>query len=762
MMKSTGLFFLLIVLAYAPSTAQEKAAATAALIPAPVEVKFGQGFFTLGKHTVIRADTGLAEEAALLNGFIRQQTGLTLAVSSKKPSISSIDLDIDPLRVKEPEGYQLLISSDAIRITGHDGAGILYGIQTWRQLWQHSPVGALSVKACIINDYPRFAYRGMHLDVSRHFFSVAFIKKYIDLLSLYKLNTFHWHLTDDQGWRIEIKKYPRLQSVAAWRDETLIGHKKEWPHRFDGKRYGGYYTQEQVKEVVRYATARHITVIPEIEMPGHALAALSAYPQLGCTGGPYKAATCWGIFDDVFCAGKDSVFTFLQDVLDEVMELFPSTYLHVGGDECPKQRWAACPHCRKRMQEEHLANEHELQSYFIKRISRYIDSKGRHLIGWDEILEGGLAPGATVMSWGGIEGAISAARQHHHVIMTPEDELYFDHYQSLYPAEPLAAGGYTSLKDVYNYQPLPDTADRQLLPYITGIQGQLWSEYLPTPEQAEYMLMPRAMALAERAWSPETRKSYPDFLSRLRSQKKMLDNIPVNSAGNFDEINYTVLAVNKGSIRITLRSDMPGGKIYYSTDGSRPGLKSRLYKGPVNINQAVLLRAALYNGGKPVGRIFEQSFHIHKAIGASVALQNAPTSKYGGPASKLVNGIYGVHRYNDQQWMGFSGNDLEAVIDLEKVQPIKVVGANILQYHWQRMWAPVWLQFAVSVDGIHYKTIARQDEYPVNGINKVRIKLQGITARYIKVTGINKGIIPLGEYGAGANSLLMIDELIVN
>jgi hexosaminidase len=371
----------------------------------------------------------------------------------QKANANYIRLVIDSVGVSFQEGYILQVGQNHVLITGHDRAGVFYRLQSLIQMVAQS--GNNTISGCIIEDHPRFAYRGMHLDVSRHFFSAATIKKWIDVLALSKINVFHWHLTDDQGWRIEIKGYPALQTVAAYRNETLIGHKKEIPHVFDGKRYGGYYTQDEVRDIIHYAADKHITIIPEIEMPGHALAALAAYPSLGCTGGPYQTATFWGIFSDVYCAGYEEVFSFLQEVLDEVMALFPSKYIHIGGDECPKQRWRDCPKCRKRMSEENLKDENELQSYFIKRIEKYLNSKGRQIIGWDEILEGGLSPGATVMSWTGEQGGITAAMQNHQVIMTPEKYVYLDYYQSLYKDEPLAGGGYLPLNKIYEYEPLP-------------------------------------------------------------------------------------------------------------------------------------------------------------------------------------------------------------------------------------------------------------------------------------------------------------------
>ncbi|MGN6416743.1 MAG: glycoside hydrolase family 20 protein [Pseudobacter sp.] len=741
-------------------SARQAAPAIPALIPVPVNAQYGQGFCTISKQTVIDAGKEWKYVTAFLNDLIKQEIGNSLTVIENTNRVS-VRLRTDTLLVREPEGYLLEVNGFNVNLTAHDAAGIMHGVQTLRQIWKKEN-GALKVPVARIHDYPRFSYRGMHLDVCRHFFPVSFIKQYIDLLSLYKFNTFHWHLTDDQGWRIEIKKYPRLQTVAAWRDETMIGHKKELPHRFDGKRYGGYYTQEQVKEIVQYAAERRITVIPEIEMPGHAQAALAAYPQLGCTGGPYKTATFWGVFDEVFCAGKDSTFTFLQDVLDEVITLFPSDYIHIGGDECPKTRWKACPHCQQRIKTQNLKSEDELQSYFVSRVTKYLQAKGKKVMGWDEVLEGGLAQGVTVMSWRGTAGAVEAARMQHDAIMTTEDEYYFDHYQSLYPAEPVAAGGYTPLKEVYNYQPLPDSIDQSLLKYIKGVQGQLWSEYLSTTQQAAYMLLPRAIALAEVAWSPAESMEYDGFLERLRRQPLILKTLGMSMNENFDEISYSINKLQRGSLSFQLHSSNREAVIRYTSDGSLPDRNSRVYSGLLHSgrdNNGVV-RAQLFRNGMPYGRVFELSWFIHKALGADITVTNLPSGKYGGPADKLVNGISGSHRYNDGQWVGFT-KDFEAVIDLGKVQPVNKVGANVLNYAWQRMWPPVELVVYASDNGQVYAKIAELKDFPVNGINKARATLKNVKARYIKITGKHPGIIPAGKYGAGSTALVMMDELIV-
>ncbi|SEP07995.1 hexosaminidase [Mucilaginibacter gossypiicola] len=737
---------------------------TEGVIPQPVKIKSNNSTYAFPREFVIGLGPGIKASNVT---FFRHYISLVRDIHETGPFVnhkmaaSNLWLQLDPKSISQPEGYTLVVKPHQIIITGHDEAGVFYGLQSLIQLLDIGK-DKIRVKGYTITDYPRFAYRGMHLDVSRHFFKPDAIKQWIDLLALYKINTFHWHLTDDQGWRIEIKKYPLLQSISAYRDETIIGHKKDSPHKFDGTRYGGYYTQDEVKEIVKYATQRHITVIPEIEMPGHALAALAAYPQLGCTGGPYKTATYWGIFDDVYCAGNEETFTFLQNVMDEVLPLFPSKYIHIGGDECPKTKWKTCPKCQKRIKDEHLKDEKELQSYFIGRMEKYLNSKGRQIIGWDEILEGGLTPGATVMSWTGEEGGIAAAKQHHDAIMTPEKYVYLDYYQSLYPAEPLAGGGYTPLSKVYNYEPITAELSGEEAKYIKGVQANAWSEYMASPAQAERQLFPRMLALAEVAWSPKQSKNYDDFLKRLRYHQP-LSNLNINAAEVFDEITDSVIETANHQVALNLQTTLPGAKIFYTTDGTKPGLNSKGYTGAITIASSGIIKAAVFNNGKQHGRTYEKLFTIHQAIGKTVTLKNQPQGGYNpGNTFGLVNGVFGSKLYNDGQWYGFAGDDLEAVVDLGSMQNVSKLGINILKYHWQKMWEPTLLTFEVSTDGSNYTEVYRQTDFPDNGINAVRANIKTQQARYIRVKATNKGIIPPGEYIPGAKAWLMVDEIVVN
>ena len=506
------------------------------IIPQPKHIQVSEGFFLLKSTTKIVVSPGAESVGHYLRELLQPATGYTLlVVDSSEGSITSDLIQLVLSDVGDAlgkEGYSLAVQPEAVIVRASQPAGLFYAIQTLRQLLppeletdQISEVNWL-IPAVDIEDEPRFRWRSIQLDVGRHMFPVDFIKRFLDLMALHKFNIFHWHLTEDQGWRIEIKKYPRLTEVGANRAATPIPSNRD---TLDGVPYGGYYTQAQVKEVVAYAAQQFITVVPEIELPGHAVAALASYPELGCTGGPYKVREYWGIAKDVFCAGNDKVFSFLEDVLTEVMDLFPSPIIHIGGDECPKDRWEACPKCQARIKVQGLADEHELQSYFIRRIEAFLNSHGRSIIGWDEILEGGLAPNASVMSWRGIEGGIQASKQGHDVVMTPTTNCYLDYYQSAErEKEPPAIGGFLPLEGVYAFNPIPDVLTPEEAQHILGVGGALWTEYIQTSQHLEYMAFPRASALAEVAWSSLDVRDYADFLQRLEGLKKRLKHLKVN------------------------------------------------------------------------------------------------------------------------------------------------------------------------------------------------------------------------------------------
>ncbi|MFA5803171.1 MAG: family 20 glycosylhydrolase [Melioribacteraceae bacterium] len=556
------------------------------IIPKPVKLEIGRGEFKFNNQTKIwisEQSEELQKLGDLITSYANQSTGLKLFATAKitrdiPRSLLLLQLKKD---FQSKEAYTLEIKPHKITISAGSGAGIFYAIQSLLQLM---PINAnknnFSVRCVLIEDSPRFQWRGIHLDVCRHFFPVEFIKKYIDVLASYKMNTFHWHLTEDQGWRIEIKKYPKLTEIGAWRKDE------------EGKIYGGFYTQDQVREIVAYAKDRYINVVPEIEMPGHSLAALASYPELSCTGGPFEVGNLWGVIEDVYCAGNDKVFDFLQDVLTEVLNLFPGEYIHIGGDEVPKNRWKECPKCQARIKTEGLKDEAELQSCFIQRIEKFLNSKGRKILGWDEILEGGLAPNAAVMSWRGIDGGIAAAKAKHNAVMSPGTHCYFDHYQGL-NGEPKAIGGYTNLEKVYSYEPVPAALNDEEAKYIMGAQANVWTEYIETPDHVEYMLLPRMLALSEVVWSPKESRDYNDFSVRIEKHYDILSkkNYNFRVPPPIDESGEYLLTSQRP---IELKKPIKNSIVRYTLDGSEPTEKSRTYIKPLKISKTSLLKAKTF------------------------------------------------------------------------------------------------------------------------------------------------------------------------
>ena len=556
------------------------------IIPRPQQVKVSNDApFTLSAKTVISLGTNsqdMKRNANMLASYIEQATGIRPAVGKSKNG-TAIVLTIDKT-IANAEGYKLDADAKQIRIAGASAAGVFYGIQTLRKSLPlvNGKASKVSIPAVHIADAPRFAYRGTHLDVSRHFVTADSVRQFIDMLALHNINRFHWHLTDDQGWRIEIKKYPLLTQIGSKRAQTVIGHNSG---KYDGKPYSGFYTQKQIRDIVKYAADRYITIVPEIDLPGHMQAALAAYPDMGCTGGPYEVWQKWGVSDNVLCAGNDKTLTFIDNVLKEITQLFPSKYIHVGGDECPKTQWQKCPKCQARIKALNLeakdghSAEERLQSYIITHASNYLKSLGRNTIGWDEILEGGLAEGATVMSWRGESGGIAAAKQHHDVVMTPNSYLYFDYYQSLDKAnEPLAIGGYLPLETVYSYEPMPKELTADEARHIIGVQANIWTEYMPTFKQMQYMALPRLAALSEVQWSQPALKDYTSFTNRLTEFTHMYDRLGYNYAKHLYNVAIHVDSDNKWREILIHMTTAGKAEIRYTLDGTEPTVNSTLYR----------------------------------------------------------------------------------------------------------------------------------------------------------------------------------------
>ncbi|QPH39795.1 beta-N-acetylhexosaminidase [Pedobacter endophyticus] len=568
------------------------------IIPAPVSITRSNGNFILDKTTVlINQSIDGAKSADLLNAFIVTKAGYALREAKvQQPNQKSILLTSVGAEKLPAEGYTITVTPKQFVIKGK-GAGLFYAVQSVMQMMPDKVGDKITVPGTTINDYPRFSYRGTMLDVCRHFFPISFIKKYIDQLAYYKINTFHWHLTDDQGWRMEIKKYPKLTTVGSVRNGTIIGHYPGTGNYLTEVR--GFYTQEEAKDLVKYAAERHITIIPEIELPGHASAAIAAYPELSCFpdrdtfvsdktpwAGSKKGKQVqqtWGVFDDIFVPSENT-FTFLENVLDEVIAIFPSKYIHIGGDEAPKTYWKESPFCQSLMKEKGLKDEHELQSYFIQTIEKHVNAKGRSIIGWDEILEGGLAPNATVMSWRGEAGGIAAAQQNHDVIMTPGSMgLYIDHKQSNSPDEPVTIGGYAPYQKIYAYNPVPKVLTEDQKKHVKGVQANLWTEYIKTPAKAENHAFPRLLALSEIAWSPVDRKDSVNFSEvRLPVHLSRLDKMGVNFWVP-TPIGISDKTLNGGNFTIDLKAPVKGSKIYYSLDSSRPSENAFLYNSPIKV-----------------------------------------------------------------------------------------------------------------------------------------------------------------------------------
>ncbi len=740
------------------------------IIPQPVSLIEMQGEFKVTGDTKIllaSPDEGLKTAAAHLASILIKATGTTIAPAEGDEGKDAFLFEIDP-KITSDEGYSLIVTPYDVTIKSKTGAGAFYAVQTLRQLMptdaKKGPIPSLSIPCVEITDAPRYTHRGMMLDVSRHFFGVNDVKKYLDLMALHKMNRFHWHLTDDQGWRIEIKKYPKLQTVAACRKETLVGHYNDNPQTYDGKQYCGFYTQDEAREIVKYAAERFITVIPEIEMPGHGLAAIAAYPELGCTGQPAEVGTKWGVYDNVFCP-KEVTFKFLEDVLTEVMDIFPSEYIHIGGDECPKTAWEKSKFCSDLIAEQKLKDEHGLQSYFIQRMEKFLNSKGRRIIGWDEILEGGLAPNATVMSWRGTEGGIAAAKQGHDVIMTPTDFCYLDYYQSQDPNEPLAIGGYLPLDKVYSYNPDPADLTPEQHKHVLGVQCNLWTEYIPDMAKLEYMAYPRACAIAEIAWSPQANRNYDDFVGRLAQHLKRLQAMGVNAANKLYDVKTSIAAGDGKGVSLALSPKMEGIEIRYTLDGSAPTASSPLYEKPFLMEKTGVVKALPFEGGQAAGQGAEMDFKLHKAAGKAITLTNLPKEKYSGngPGS-VINGVTGPsEHYGGPEWLGFEGKDFDAVIDLGAETDLNSLSMRFFNGPGQWVYPPKSLEVSTSDDGKAFKSLGRNDSIKggESKIVEVMLPLNQVKARYLKVHVGRFGVIPADAQGAGNEAWLFVDEITV-
>jgi len=765
-----------------------------AIVPRPVQLVTTKGQFRLTTATVIIANDQPDRQAAeLFNDYLASVYGFRLRVEQSGTATGNIRIVTRKfIRAPDKDAYMMEVSPNGVAIEGDTYAGSFYGLQTLIQLLPLPASGkTLLLPCCNIQDYPRFNYRGMHLDVSRHFFPTTFIKRYIDYLALHKLNYFHWHLTDDQGWRIEIKKYPRLTTVGAYRNGTIIGRYPGTGN--DNQPYGGFYTQAEVREIVQYAEKRHITVVPEIEMPGHSSAAIAAYPWLSCfpdektvvpthpsqasQQAPGKVVQeTWGVFDDVYCAGSDSTFTFLQDVLDEVIPLFTSNYIHVGGDECPKTNWKRCPKCQARMKALDLKDEHELQAYFIQRMEHYLNGKGRRLVGWDEILEGGLAANAAVMSWRGEEGGIEAARQSHNVIMTPSKPVYFDYSQTK-NEDSLVIGGYNPLEQVYAYEPVPAALDTSKAKFILGAQANLWTEYITNDKKVEYQVLPRMSALAELLWTPKDKRSWSDFEQRLPMQFKRYEAWKANYSRAYYDLKTSILPGTTGATLLwKIESRRKGDSIIFYNMPSGPNcteladarkkgkpersvVKALPYTKPMKCSGSYGYLAV--RRGANASPII-QEFFLNKATGKKVTMAHAPNEKYPGQggAFSLVNGVYSKKGLSYPDWLGWIGDDLDATIDLGKVTSFDSLRMHTLDQSGSWVYLPSSVTVWTSMDGRKYTQAGTSSAFVRDTLTMgwITVPLTG-KGRYIHVVAKNFGTIPDGMAGAGNKAWLFADEL---
>ena len=766
------------VVALACSSCQTEKKADYQVIPLTQEVVLTQEKpFLLNKNVSITYPEGnllLKRNAEFLSGYIRQATGYTPPVKGLKDGETAkhaINLGLDA-NIANKEGYVLTTTSEGIQINGQTENGVFYGCQTLRKSIPAEAQGAdILLPAGSIKDEPRFTYRGMHLDVCRHFFPLEFIKEYIDLLALHNMNTFHWHLTDDQGWRIEIKKYPKLTEVGSKRNCTVVG--KARSGKYDNIPYGGFYTQEQAKEIVKYAQERYITVIPEVDLPGHMLAALAAYPELGCTGGPYEVCPRWGVFEDVLCIGNDKTMQFLEDVMSEIIEIFPSEYVHIGGDEAPRDRWKECPKCQARIKAEGLkadknhTAEDRLQSYCMTRIEKFLNSKGRRIIGWDEILEGDVAPNATVMSWRGASGGIKAAQMGHDVIMTPNTYCYFDYYQTADTKdEPLGIGGYVPIEKVYSLDPTFDLNEEQKK-HIIGAQANLWTEYITTTEHVEYMVLPRMAALAEVQWTQPEKKDFKDFTKRLARLMKFYQRDGFNYAKHvFDlKVDFTP-DVAKKAVVVTL-STIDDAPIYYTLDGTEPTTASLKYTEPVAITETADFQAVVI---RPEGKskVVNKKISFNKATYCPIELTFQPSEKYKfGGAITLVDGMKGNDSYATGAWLGFVGGDVEAIIDLGQETEIKRVATNAIVDMSAWIMGSTGLVVSVSDDNKEFREVAVKDipaetNIDKKGVENYEITFDPVKARYVKVVIKRSPALPKGHAGEGKAAYMFIDEIEVD
>lgn len=727
---------ILISLSLFSCSHEEKEYAT--IIPQVQEVQYLPSYFDLSDFRIY-ADKNAKKTADLL---VLELEKLSYNQDSIHPfedpiEVNSINLLIDTTLNTNSEYYELTIKQDFILIKGATREGLIHGLYSLIQLIPRSSGIDDSKLACVrIVDYPKFKWRGMLLDCCRHFMEVDFVKRYIDLLAYHKMNVLHLHLTEDQGWRVEIKEYPKLTEIGAWRKQK------------DGSTYGGFYTQEQIKEVVAYAAVRGINVVPEIELPGHSIAALAAYPEYSCTGGPFEVENDWGVFKDIYCAGNENTFTFLENILDEVLELFPSEYIHIGGDESPKYRWENCVKCQKRIDDEGLHDEHELQSYFIQRIENYLNDKNRKLIGWDEILEGGLAKDATVQSWRGFEGAANAAKTGHDAIVSPTSHAYFDYGLDA-----------TDLEKVYSFDPIPEGLSSEEIQFIIGGECNMWTERAPQ-HTVDSKVFPRILAMSEVLWNYPSERNYDSFYDRVQKHYKRLDKLGVNYGLETIPVHFSSEYIND-EFQITLKPGTKDLKLHYEIDNS----SSVDYDSTFSISNSAVLKAWATKRGASYGEPFELNLYKHKALESQISDLNEYYTGYSGGGDRaVVDGLRGSTNFRDGRWQGYSGKDFTATIAFDQTQKVNTVSSSFFQYNLSWIFMPTKITVYTSMDGVNYYNRAElkpQISPKAEGefFEEFIMTFPEVEAKYIKIKAENFGVCPDWHPAAGSDAWLFVDEI---
>ena len=760
-----GAFLLAVGIALASCQTPDCEPADFNVIPAPV-IDSRPGSFILESGLSIgypALDEAMACNAAFLAGYIEDMTGIALSCAEGKGEIT---LKVDSSAVQNPEGYSIKIRRGGVTVTGGSPAGVFHAVQTIRKSLPEGGAEAVAMPCGIVSAEPRFAYRGVLFDTARHFFSIEYLKQFIDVMALHGCNRFHWHLTDDQGWRFEVKAYPLLTEVGSVRSGTQVGSDRT-NIKYDGVPHGGFYTQEECRELVAYAAQRNIEIIPEIDLPGHMQAALAAYPDLGCTGGPYEVRKSWGISDDVLCVGNPATLEFLKTVLDELMEVFPSGYIHIGGDECPRVRWHDCPVCQAKAAELGLTDgdhpkEAYLQSYIMAEVQKYLEEHGRHIIGWDEMLEGEASADATIMAWRAVRSGLDAVKAGHQVIMTPTRFCYFD-YDQVPPAPGVKTGvGLIPLRQVYDFDPVPTGLSEEEQSLVAGCQANLWCEYVATEKKASEQLLPRLAAMSEVQWLSPDRKDYFRFSAALPRMKAIYGKMGMDFFEGVDDNVNIVSHACEGGYMVSA-GVVDGAPVHYTLDGSDPAAESPVYTGPIKVEgPAILKMAALRDSA--MSAVAQARYHIAKSTFKPVTLEEQPAlvHSYDG-ASMLTDGLKGPQDFRSGYWLGFEEKDVVSLIDMQEQTEVSSLDFSVCVYTALWLFDAVSVELSASVDGKEFFPVA-SESYPEPTehhyeIADHHISFDPVTARYFRVKVECPKILPSYHNGRNHALYMFVDEI---